>query len=104
MRDLILRIPKHRGFRNKPLSEKPLVVSLASFEKKLHPLSLSQGGVLGVDRAVLQKAGLIPPRFRGAIKILGKGTLSLKVALKGIAASEGARQAIQKAGGEVIGE
>ncbi|RMD60235.1 ribosomal protein L15 family protein, partial [Candidatus Parcubacteria bacterium] len=32
-RDLILRIPKRRGVKNKPLGEKPVVINLADLAK-----------------------------------------------------------------------
>ena len=34
-RDLIIRIPKRRGFRNKSLQEKPVIINIGDLEKKL---------------------------------------------------------------------
>lgn len=95
MRDLLIRIPKHRGFRNKPTTTKPLVVSLSSLIKRI------DGKASSVDRATLQKLGMIPKNATGTVKLLGKGELSQALSFKGISASKGVRHIIEKAGGKV---
>ncbi|MEK7146896.1 MAG: uL15 family ribosomal protein, partial [Patescibacteria group bacterium] len=62
-RDLIIRIPKLRGFKNKPLSQKPLVFNLDELEKKLEFLKS------------------LPKKTR--IKILGRGNIKKPLEIKG---------------------
>lgn len=61
-RDLIQRLPKLRGFKNKPLKPKPAVVNYDDLEKKIN------GNI--INREVLLKAGLIRKSDK-RVKILG---------------------------------
>ena len=97
-RDTLIRIPKLRGFRNKPKSPKPITFDLTQFTRALKPLAGK--GVLAVDIDVLKEVGLVPVRYRGAVKILGNGALAFPVTLRGITASVLAKTKIQKAGGK----
>ena len=100
MRDLIIRIPKRRGFRNKPKAEKHCIVSLATLVARMKHLGTGTSGV--VDQDMLRKAKLVPQNFRGTIKIIGKGEVSFPMKVRGIRLSEGVRAAIEKAGGKII--
>lgn len=53
-----------------------------------------------IDLAALKAAGLVPPSAKRA-KIIASGSLSKPVSLKGIAATRGARSAIEAAGGTI---
>ncbi|MBM3257072.1 MAG: 50S ribosomal protein L15 [Candidatus Liptonbacteria bacterium] len=100
VRDLIIRLPKRRGFRNKPIEAKPIPIQVGILGKKLAPLHDSKAPLV-VNREVLQKAGIIPPGFRGAVKILGGGELSASLELHGLPTSKSAKAQIEKAGGKV---
>ena len=100
LRDLILRIPKRRGFRNKPKSDKPRTISLADLIKKIKPLAAGSAKV-HVNKEMLRKIGLLSLSFRGDIKILGKGEVPFALTLEDIAASKGVIAAIEKAGGRI---
>lgn len=100
IRDLINRIPKRRGFRNKPKSDASVVLSLAEIALSLKPLA-EKGKVLTVNRAVLVQAGLLSKRITSPLKIMFKGSIDFPIALQKIKASDGAKAAIEKAGGSV---
>jgi len=67
-------------------------------EVRLHELALVEGGVASLE--TLKKARLIPKRAERA-KVIASGTLSKAIAVKGVAVTAGARQAIEAAGGSV---
>ena len=102
-RDLIIRIPKRRGFRNKPKSDKSLTVDLAMLVRKVGPLAAGNA-VVTIDKRMLHKVGILSSKFRGTIKVLGKTEVPFKMELKGIPASKGVVEAITKAGGRAINE
>lgn len=81
------RIPK-RGFR---------AMDLPAHEVRLDSLNKVAGDV---DLAALKQAGVVPRQARAA-KVIASGELTVAVTLRGIAASAGARQAIESAGGSV---
>ena len=82
------RIPK-RGFH---------ATGSGVVEVRLDGLNKLSGDV---DLAALKNAGIVPRQARGA-KVIASGELSSAVTLKGVAASAGARQAIESAGGSVV--
>lgn len=94
IRDLISRIPKRRGFANKPTSDEAYVVNVG-------PLSKAAAGKTEVTVQVLRELKLIPARFRGPVKILANGNVAAPIALVGLQVSEGARAKIEAAGGSV---
>lgn len=81
-RDYIQRLPKLRGYNNKPVSPKLRAVNVGDLEK------LVSGNV--VDAAVLPNA-----------KILGDGELKKAYEIKGVPVSGSARKKIEAAGGKV---
>ena len=99
-RDLILKLPKKRGFTNKPTSRKPHIVNVNVLMRKISPLS-GGGKEITVDMATLKQVGLVRPEFRGAVKILGKGAVSHRVVIKGLRVSGSVKAAVEKAGGNV---
>jgi large subunit ribosomal protein L15 len=95
LRDLISRIPKRRGFRNKPKKEKALTLPLRRI------LSRSPARSETIDVRWLQGAGLLSARFHGSVKIVGKTRVGIPLSVKGLSVSEGAKEVIEKAGGSV---
>ena len=93
---LHMRIPK-RGFNNifaKDYAE----VNLGAVQKALDAGKLKGDGV--VDHEALKGAGLARGGKHG-VRLLGKGSLSAKLAFKVAGVSAGARKAIEGAGGSV---
>ncbi len=83
------RLPKI-GFRSKTAKD--------TAEVLLYKLALVEGDT--VDFAALRAANLVPSKAKRA-KIVLKGELSRKLTLKGVAATAGAKAAIEAAGGSV---
>ena len=80
-RDLIMRIPKLRGFRNKTKSEKLQPINVGELERR---------NITVADRKTL-----------GNAKILGGGVLTKQIAVVGIPVSKAAREKILKAHGTI---
>ena len=81
------RLPKV-GFRSK----------MQQAEVRLDELLKLEGSVVDLD--ALKKANIIPT-FAGQAKVVLSGEIKKAVTLKGIGATKGAREAIEKAGGTV---
>lgn len=99
IRDVIKRIPKLRGRGKhlfKSIQERAVPVNLDVLERHfrdgsaVHPEALMRSGL------VEMKSGRIPP-----VKILGRGTLTKRLIISGCSVSKAAKEAIEKAGGEV---
>lgn len=89
-RDLILRIPKKRGFRNKPKTDTVTVFNLNTLSNRLK--SYAKAGVpLEIDVAILKTAGLLAKNFKGQVKILANGEIAFPAVIKGIKISKGAQ-------------
>jgi len=91
-RDLIQRLPKLRGFRNKSLQPKPVVINLKTLENKF------KGDI--VNRQALIEAGLIKKTDK-RIKILGVGEIKKDLIIEGLPVSKSVKAKIEKAGGSV---
>jgi large subunit ribosomal protein L15 len=83
------RIPKV-GFRSD--------IKRSRAEVRLHELARVDGAV--VDLEALVKAGVVPPGTERA-KVVLSGEIRKAVTLKGVAATKGARAAIEAAGGSI---
>jgi large subunit ribosomal protein L15 len=83
------RLPK-RGFKS----------HLLKFNAEITLGELDHLGAAEVDLLVLKKAGLVGERIKN-VKVIKSGELTKKVSLKGIAATAGAKVAIEAAGGTV---
>ena len=93
---LHMRLPK-RGFNNifaKDYAE----VNLGAIQKLIDAAKLDSKGTL--DHDALKAAGLARGGKDG-VRLLGKGELKAKLALRVAGASKGAREAVEKAGGSV---
>ena len=91
--DLIKRLPKLRGFKNKPLKEKPFIINIADLEKRM------ENNI--IDNKSLFKAGVIK-KLNKKVKILGKGGIKKTFGIKGISISKSAKNKIEAAGGKTI--
>ena len=89
-RDLIMRIPKVRGYRNKPKTDTVKVFSLDMLSKKLKPYAKA-GVPLEVDVTLLKTAGLLGSKFKGQVKILADGEVTFPFTVKGIKISKSAQ-------------
>ena len=83
------RLPK-RGFKS-PHVKYNAEVTLAALERL---------GAAEVDLLTLKQAKLVSELVKN-VKVIKSGELSIKVALKGVAATAGAKAAIEAAGGSV---
>ena len=83
------RLPK-RGFKSTTLR----------FNAEIRLSDLERLAVAEIDVLTLKQAGLVPELVR-AVKVFAAGTLTKKVTLTGIAATAGAKAAIEAAGGSV---
>jgi large subunit ribosomal protein L15 len=102
-RDLILRIPKARGFRNKPKSENTKVFNLEELAASLK-LHGKAGTAVAVDKAFLKTAKLLGKTFTGTVKLLGDGAITMPITVSGIMVSKSAKLKIEKAGGKIEAE
>lgn len=97
-RDYIIRLPKRRGFKNKPLSSKATVVHLYDVER-----AFEDGEAVTVSELILRN--VVRPRkgekVPGPIKLLGDGEVTKKFIVRGVLISASAREKIIKAGGSV---
>ena len=93
---LHMRLPK-RGFNNifaKDYAE----LNIGAIQKAIDEKKLDAKGTL--DQDALKAAGLVRGGKDG-VRVLGKGELKAKLALKVAGVSKGAREIIEKAGGSI---
>jgi large subunit ribosomal protein L15 len=93
---LHMRLPK-RGFNN-PFARDYAEVNIGAIQKAIDAGKLDAKGTL--DQAALQAVGLARGG-RDGVRLLGKGELKAKLALKVAGVSKGAREAVEKAGGSI---
>ncbi len=91
-RDLIQRLPKFRGVKNKPLRAAPIAINLRDLERKI------TGTV--VSYTTLREAGLLR-NSNTFVKILGTGEVTRPFEIRGLTVSGSAKEKIEKAGGSV---
>jgi large subunit ribosomal protein L15 len=87
------RLPK-RGFKSQTAKFNG-EVSLAALERLVNASKVAE-----VDLLTLKQAGLVGELVKN-VKVIKSGELKAKVALKGIAATAGAKAAIEAAGGSI---
>ena len=83
------RLPK-RGFKSRALK----------FNAEVRLSDLERLGTADVDLLTLKQAGLVGELIRN-VRVIASGSLTKAVTLKGIAATVGAKAAIEAAGGSV---
>ena len=91
-RDLIQRLPKLRGFRNKSLKAKSIIINIADLEKKI------EGNL--INKKVLIDAGFIR-KADNNIKILGNSEVKKEFQIEEIKVSKNVKNKIEAAGGSV---
>ena len=92
IRTIMLAIPKKRGFNsNKPKAQ---VVNVGDLAK-----AFKEGSKIA-PKQLLSKELISNTKVK--VKILGRGTIGIKVSVSGCLVSESAKAKIEKAGGEVI--
>jgi large subunit ribosomal protein L15 len=96
LRDIIMKVPKLRGYRFKSRQKKAVPISLESLEKfflageTVNPESLKEKGLIEIR-------GGVTPR----VKILSEGEISKKLTISGCEFSLKAKEKIEKSGGTV---
>ena len=98
-RDLIMRLPKLRGFRNKLKKEKPLIFNLKDISRISGDLKSNPSNTLNIGFFV--ERGILSSGYNGEIKILSQGEIKIPLTIEGIAVSKKAKEKIEKAGGSV---
>lgn len=91
LRHIMLSIKKNRGFKS--LKPKPEVVNVSSIAKAF------PDGAKVTPKALYDK-GLIPTE--GKVKVLGDGSIAIKVIVEGCNVSATAKAKIEKAGGSIV--
>jgi len=98
LRDIIKKLPKHRGYQFNSFAVKPVTVSLDKIQKVY-----TSGGDVNPDSLLELKAIKKIKGFVPQVKILGgKGDFSVKVKVLKCLVSLSAKEKIEKAGGEVV--
>lgn len=103
-REMIQRLPKLRGLKNKAIKEKSVAVNLEDLEKKIESGTVShvRNEISNVvNREILIKSGLIRKSDK-EVKILGNGELKKPLQFQGLKVSKSAKKKIEAAGGRVI--
>ncbi len=95
---LQMRFPK-RGFKRGFAKNFDVILNLGRIQKLIDLNKIEATEV--VSGAVLARVGLIP-KETSIVRLLGKGEIKAGIKIEVSYASEGAVQAVQKAGGEVI--
>lgn len=100
-RDLVMRLPKKRGFQNKPKGPRPISFNLSELLPRVKPLAEGKKEIMVVEKSTLKQLGLIPAGYQGEVKILGDGDINFSIHLKGLKISKSAKIKIEKAGGRI---
>jgi len=100
-RDLIMRIPKRRGFANKSVIDKPKILNLRDLALAIKTGDIGASPVV-VNLAFLKTRKLVPASYRGAVKVLGDGEVRVPVRVEGLRVSESVKAKIEKAGGHIV--
>ncbi|MEK7553314.1 MAG: 50S ribosomal protein L15 [Patescibacteria group bacterium] len=90
-REMIQRLPKLKGLKNKSLNKKSAVINIKDL--------LKIDGEL-INREILIKSGLIRKSDK-KIKILGNGEIKKTFQIEGLEISENAKKKIESAGGKI---
>lgn len=92
-RDLIMRIPKLRGIKNKSLQEKPVILNIRDLDLNFEP------GIISIES--LKEKGFVK-KYNQEVKILSLGETKKSFELKGFKVSAVAKEKIETAGGKVL--
>ncbi len=103
LRDIIKKLPKRRGHgKNRARTVRRDSVTYVPVNLAALELAFENGDMVTKD--TLHKKGLVPTKAGKVMeaKVLGSGTLTKKLSLSGVAYSEAAKAAIEKAGGSLV--
>ena len=96
VRELIKRYPKLRGYRFRYKPTKETIINISLLEEKFKTGDKITPEIL-INRKIISKIkGRVPE-----VKILSKGEITKKLTINGCQISKGAREKIEKAGGEI---
>lgn len=95
LRDIIKKIPKLRGYRDKSFEKKSLPVNLDSLNIFENGDTVTKAILL--EKKLIKKVGGVLP----SVKILARGELTKKLIITGCLVSKSAQTKIEKAGGEI---
>lgn len=96
-RDLIIRLPKLRGFHNKP-QNKPLIVKINDLIKKVKAFNFKDE----INLLSLKQLNLIPNNYKGQVKIIGDSKELIPLNINGLKISNKLKEKINSIGGKVI--
>ncbi|OGZ67925.1 MAG: 50S ribosomal protein L15 [Candidatus Staskawiczbacteria bacterium RIFCSPHIGHO2_02_FULL_42_22] len=96
IRELIKRYPKLKGYRSFVLEDNTVVVNISALEKHCSDGELVNPLFLVKKKIIREVSGKMP-----AVKILGDGTITKKIIVEHCKISKSAKEAIEKAGGNV---
>ncbi|QQG38168.1 MAG: 50S ribosomal protein L15 [Candidatus Kaiserbacteria bacterium] len=100
IRDIIKKIPKRRGF-GKNRGRTVVGTRLDALPVSLGDLETLFDTGAEVSTGSLIERGVMKERNAQPVKIVGGGTLTKKLSVKGLSVSASARAAIEKAGGTI---
>ena len=106
IRGFIKKYPKLRGYKFKPVRQKPVVINVGILEREFSAKGgFARGGKteIKINPKILLERGLIR-RIKGKIskvKILGKGKIKKPLIIKGCEISKAAKEKIETAGGQI---
>lgn len=92
---LYKKIPYLRGLKNKPVSKKPVVLSLDRLN------IFKAGSTIDINSLVVQKIISAKNAAKHGVKILGTGDLKIILNVS-LPVSESAKKKIEKAGGKIV--
>jgi large subunit ribosomal protein L15 len=95
-RDLIKQIPKKRGYKFKPRTEKLVVINLDILNKTFKEGEIVSPASLLKKKLISRIKGMMPE-----VKILGGGEIAKKLSFTDFVMSKSARNKIKKAGGTI---
>ena len=96
IRDLIKKYPKLRGYKNRPVSAVPEIISLDKLEKNFQKGDIVSPQVLYGRKLITRQGGVLPD-----VKILGTGAIKKPLTVEKCLVSKSAKEKIEKAGGIV---
>lgn len=92
LHEMLIRIPKLRGFKNKPLFGKAMGVNIGAIDAKMTETV--------VTLETLIAAGLVR-KSQTEVKVLGNGEVTKKLTIKGLPVSKAAKEKVEAKGGTV---
>ncbi|GIW66432.1 MAG: hypothetical protein KatS3mg095_0330 [Candidatus Parcubacteria bacterium] len=101
LRDIVLKFPKLRGFKFKPLKDKPYIVNLNIIDK-----NFDNGEIVNLDSLINKKIIKLPKSKKNVkVKILGNGELTKKLFFSNkFFFSQSALNKIKKNNSEIIND